>query len=1288
MKFFYPKAFLSGTGGSSSSGTGGDLTAFYVLTQSDSNLANGKIISPGTGITVSVVGDQVFVSATGSGGGGGGVVSVGMVVPTEFSVSPSTITSSGTFTISKQNQGSNQVYSAPANGSTGQPAFRNLVGQDLLSAFAASSNLYMEIDGNLLVISCTGLPAKAGAGIQITGNVISAYASGTYQPLNNNLTALAGLSGTGYLVQTGAGTFVERVFQGTAGRVTVSQPDGVSGNTQVDIGSTVFTTQNTSTIFNTLASSTASQDRTALGTPSVTDSFIVVGSVPAELTNGRQVIGGAGIQVIDNGAGNTLAILSSGAQGGTVTSVNVTVPGYLGVNGVPITNSGTAAIFSKSAVLENLSSGNVGNGLSISGGILNSTTYSAGPGIQLSGTTFSNYTSGAAISSGNLNPLFNSSILGNVLTFTQQTAAASSLYGNGTGVNPSFISVLPGANITLSWTATSLTINGNSGTVTSVGLALPSDIFSVSGSPVTNTGTLTGSTLSHSASTFWASDPVLGGIPWFRNIVGADLGLALHAGANTTLTLSGSSLIIASTASGGGGTVTTFGAGTLSPLFTTSVGSPTTTPSLSFTLSNAACGTLFGVGDPGALTGAPSYLSVLPGTNVILNWTATGVTVNSSNPGGTVTSIGMTVPQFLAVNPSSITTSGTFAITSTSNTLNFLASAIPTNGQIPIGNGVNYTLAVPTAGPGIQIIPGAGSLTVSSYASGAVESVGSLNPLFTSTLGGNSLTFALQTAAASSFYGTGINTTPSFIALLAGNNVTLGWTATGVSINGNAGTVTSIGMTVPPWLGVTPASITSSGTFAVTSTSHILDALASANPTNGQLLIGNSGAFSLAGLTAGAGIQILTGPGTITVANYASGAILSSGNLSTWFNTSVVNQSLTFSPTGAKGDIPYYSNTNTAANLTVGQTSQAVVVAAGLPTYGNLLYGFASATTNKSLTITDFSYQNIDASAASVTLTLGAASSMPNKIFWFKNDTITGTNTCTVQTNGTDTVEGIVTSVTVPKLQAWGVISDGVNTYRYLKPRIESPAAGGTGSGTLPTDGQIPIGSTSAGIYSPTLITAGSGIQIVFGANTITISATGAGGGGGSGTVTSVGLSTDNVIYATPATNSPITTSGTLALALKTQIDNVTLIGPVSGSAAAPTFRLISGADLASGIIAGTNVTLTQVNTGPLGGQLQINAAGTNAKTWSNLTTTASGSAGFVGYTADVSGGSFSFYFPSSASAGNQIWIKLKAVGSPANTLTIVPYTTIDGSGSSLTSNRVNDAWMFEYDGAAWWQFI
>lgn len=66
-------------------------------------------------------------------------------------------------------------------------------------------------------------------------------------------------------------------------------------------------------------------------------------------------------------------------------------------------------------------------------------------------------------------------------------------------------------------------VSAGSGTVTSVGLSLPS-IFSVSGSPVTTSGTLTGSLATQTANTVFAG-PTSGGAaaPTFRALVAADI---------------------------------------------------------------------------------------------------------------------------------------------------------------------------------------------------------------------------------------------------------------------------------------------------------------------------------------------------------------------------------------------------------------------------------------------------------------------------------------------------------------------------------------------------------------------------------------------------------------------------------------------------------------------------------------------------------------------------------------------------------------------------------------------
>lgn len=81
--------------------------------------------------------------------------------------------------------------------------------------------------------------------------------------------------------------------------------------------------------------------------------------------------------------------------------------------------------------------------------------------------------------------------------------------------------------LTTSTTATWQTVVGT-GSVTSVGLALPASVFTISGSPVTTTGTLTGTFNTQTANTVFAG-PSSGGaaVPGFRPLVTADLPVAI-----------------------------------------------------------------------------------------------------------------------------------------------------------------------------------------------------------------------------------------------------------------------------------------------------------------------------------------------------------------------------------------------------------------------------------------------------------------------------------------------------------------------------------------------------------------------------------------------------------------------------------------------------------------------------------------------------------------------------------------------------------------------------------------
>ena len=98
-----------------------------------------------------------------------------------------------------------------------------------------------------------------------------------------------------------------------------------------------------------------------------------------------------------------------------------------------------------------------------------------------------------------------------------QTSGSSLLYGNGSG---GFSNVSIGSGV--SFSGGTLSATGSGGTVTSVGLSLPS-IFNVSGSPVTGSGTLTATLNSETANTFFAAPNGSAGTPTFRALVAADV---------------------------------------------------------------------------------------------------------------------------------------------------------------------------------------------------------------------------------------------------------------------------------------------------------------------------------------------------------------------------------------------------------------------------------------------------------------------------------------------------------------------------------------------------------------------------------------------------------------------------------------------------------------------------------------------------------------------------------------------------------------------------------------------
>jgi len=251
-----------------------------------------------------------------------------------------------------------------------------------------------------------------------------------------------------------------------------------------------------------------------------------------------------------------------------------------------------------------------------------------------------------------------------------------------------------------------------------------------------------------------------------------------------SLTFSGTPLDVAN---GGTGVTTATGTGSVVRA---------NTPILITPIIGNALGTslkLFGSGN-GDVTIVPdatgtSWSFILPTTagssNQVLTSSGGGLMTwtTPAPPGtGTVTSVGITVPTFLSVAGTPITTSGILAVT---------LSGTP----LPVLNG----------GTGVTTSTGSGSNVLST------------SPTFTTSIninGSTSGTVTVQTQAIAGTYNYNLPTTAGasgqVLTSAGGLTSPMTWTTP------TTGTVTSVNMTVPTFLSVTGGPITSTGTFTVT----------------------------------------------------------------------------------------------------------------------------------------------------------------------------------------------------------------------------------------------------------------------------------------------------------------------------------------------------------------------------------------------------------------------------------------------------------------------------------------
>lgn len=379
----------------------------------------------------------------------------------------------------------------------------------------------------------------------------------------------------------------------------------------------------------------------------------------------------------------------------------------------------------------------------------------------------------------------------------------------------------------------------------------------------------------------------------------------------------------------GSGTVTTFSSGNLSPLFTSSVATATSTPALTFALSTAAAHTIFS---------NTSGSSALPAFNALtLSATSPLAITNSGNLANSPT-ISITSPLPIANggtgassttahtyfgNPLGITATPGFnsivnadlpntVVTSVNNTSTLINASISSqvlnlsdNGTLAValsqitqsgattGQTIHWSGSawVPTtAGSGTVTsvaLTGDGTIFNSTVTGSPVTTSGTLVPVLLTQSANTVLAGPTSGSAAAPVFRSLIatdlpsaivanttNLTPLFNSSISGQTLT--FTAPTVTSHAILSNITSgAAIFASNVLTLTATSPLTGGGDLATSPTIGLGTVGPANggtgitstPTNGQLPIGNGTNFTLSGITAGINVSVSNGSGSITVSS-------------------------------------------------------------------------------------------------------------------------------------------------------------------------------------------------------------------------------------------------------------------------------------------------------------------------------------------------------------------------------------------------------------------------------------
>ena len=178
--------------------------------------------------------------------GSGTVTSVGLALPSEFTISNSPVTSSGTLTGAWANQTANYIFAAP-NGSTGTPTFRAMVAADVptlnqnTTGNAATATNVAGGDANKIVYQTASNTTNFIAAPTVANTYLE-WSGSAFQWSANPLGTVTSVSGTGTVSGiTLSGTVTTSGSLTLGGSLDLSSPPAIGGTLANTITGTTIT---------------------------------------------------------------------------------------------------------------------------------------------------------------------------------------------------------------------------------------------------------------------------------------------------------------------------------------------------------------------------------------------------------------------------------------------------------------------------------------------------------------------------------------------------------------------------------------------------------------------------------------------------------------------------------------------------------------------------------------------------------------------------------------------------------------------------------------------------------------------------------------------------------------------------------------------------------------------------------------------------------------------------------------------------------------------------------------